>query len=238
MSEPLYLSMAFDAILTDPARLFGLLDEIGSAGLSLNRLDDVEPVRQVYSEATVRELLTVPPVTRELPCRNLIGRGERARLGIRACVPVEQGRGSVNLVGITVNRARKRDMSLLAGFFEGDFFARHNVAYACLDTWPEYLRQHVTGTINDRLPGIFWLNWLSGRYVGAIGEDVVLGLPWFKTARLSGGLACWLYESLGKVPEDRAERVVQFEAVLGHEKFVQNGWENLPQLAVSAVSVE
>lgn len=125
-------------------------------------------------------------------------------------------------------------MNLLEGFFEGDFFARHDVAYACLDTWPEYFRQHVPGTINDRLPGIFWLNWLSGGYVEAIGEDVVLSLPWFKTARPSGGLACWLYESLGDVPDDRAERVVQFETALGRGKFVKNGWENLPQLAVSA----
>ena len=106
MTEPLYLWMAFDAVLADPARLFALLDEIDSAGLSLNRLDDVEPVRKVYSEATVRELLTVPPVTRELPCRNLLGRGERSHIGIRAWVPVEQGRGSVNIVDITVNRAR------------------------------------------------------------------------------------------------------------------------------------
>ena len=125
-------------------------------------------------------------------------------------------------------------MSLLEGFFEGDFFARHDVAYACLETWPEYYRQHVRGTINDRLPGIFWLNWLSGRYVEAIGEDLVLSLPWFKTARLPGGLACWLYESLADVPDDRAERVVQFETALGRGKFVKNGWENLPQLAVSS----
>jgi hypothetical protein len=96
MTEPFYLSMAFDAVLSDPARLFALLDEIDSAGLSLNRLDDVEPVRKVYSETTVRELLTV---TRELPCRNLLGRGERSHIGIRACVPVQQGRGSANIEG-------------------------------------------------------------------------------------------------------------------------------------------
>lgn len=234
MTQSLYLSMAFDAVLTDPARLFALLDELDALGLSLSRLDDVEPVRKAYSEATVRDLLTVPPVTRELPCRNLIGRGDRLLIGIRACIPVERGRGSANIVDVEVSRARKAEMSLLEGFFEGDFFARHDVAHAWLDTWPEYYRQHVPGTINDRLPGIFWLNWLSGRYVEAIGEDVVLGLPWFKTARLSGGLVCWLYESLGDVPDDRAGRVVQLETALGRGKFVKNGWEYLPQLAVSA----
>lgn len=232
MTEPLYLSMAFDAVLADPVRLLALLDEMDSAGLSLNRLDDVEPARRPYSAATVRDLLTIPPVTRELPCRNLLGRGERSHVGIRACIPPEPGRGSANIVDITVNRARKREMDLLAGFFEGDFFARHHVAYACLDTWPEYLRQHVAGTINDRLPGVFWQNWLSSRYVAAIGEDAVMSLPWFKTVRLSGGLTCWLYEDLGDVPDDRADRVEQFETALGQEKFVKNGWEKLPQLAV------
>jgi hypothetical protein len=233
MTEPLYLWMAFDAVLTDPSRLVALLDEIDSAGLSLNRIDDVEPVRKPYSESTIRELLTLPPVTRELPCRNLIGRGDRATIGIRACVPVEQGRSTVNIVDITVRRPRQREMSLLTAFFDGDFFRRHRVAYAFLDTWPEYVRQHVAGTINERLPGIFWLNWLSDGYVEAIGEDAVVGLPWYKTARLSDGLACWLYQGLDDVPDDRAQRVVQFETILGREKFAKNGWENLPQLAVS-----
>jgi len=233
MTETLFMWMAFDAVLTDPARLASLLDEMDSAGLSVSRIDDVEPVRKAYSKTTVTELLTVPPVTRELPCRNLIGRGERATFGIRACVPREDSQGSVNVVDVTLKRPRQRDLSLLAGFFEGDFFARHNVAYAFLDTWSEYVKQHEAGTINQRLPGIFWLNWLSGRYVEAIGEDVIMGLPWFKTARLSGGLACWLYQGMDDVPSDRSERVVQFEAVMGREKFAKNGWENLPQLAVS-----
>lgn len=125
-------------------------------------------------------------------------------------------------------------MSVLAGFFEGDFFDRHNVAYAFLDTWPEYIKQYVAGTINQRLPGIFWLNWMAHRYVDAIGEDVLLGLPWFKTARFSGGLVGWLHERVDDIPADLAERVVQFETVLGSEKFATSRWENLPQLALSS----
>lgn len=232
MKETVFLWMAFDAVLTDPARLLVLLDELDSAGLNLSRLDDVEPVRQPYSDATLRELFT-PPVSRELPCRNLIGRGDRATIGIRACIPVEPGRSSANIVNITLKRPRQRDMSLLVGLFAGDFFHRHRVAYAFLDTWPEYVKQHVAGTINERLPGVFWMNWLSRRYLDAIGEDRVLGLPWFRTSPVSDGFACWLYERLDDVPDDRAERVLQIETTLGREKFVKNGWEKLPQLAVS-----
>jgi hypothetical protein len=226
--------MAFDAVLADPGRLFAILNELDSAGLGLTRLDDVEPARKVYSEATVTELLTIPPVTRELPCRNLLAVGERSQVGVRACVPVAPGRGSANVVDVSVKRARQRDLGLLTGFFDGDFFIRHRVAYAVLDTWPEFFRQHVRGTINDRLPGVFWLNWLSDRYVEVIGEEALLGLPWFKTARTPGGLACWLYQELSDVPADRADRVGRFESILGSEKFVMNGWKNLPQLAVSA----
>ena len=233
MTDPLFLSMAFDVSLTDPKRLLALLDDMGSAGLNLSRLDDVEPARKVYSEATITDLLTIPPVSKELPCRNLLGRGDRSHVGIRACIPREPGRGSANIVDVTMNRPRKQDMGLLAGFFEGEFFARHGVAYACLDTWPEFARQHVAGTINDRLPGVFWLNWLSGRYVEAIGEDVILSLPWFRTTHRAGGLICRLYEDLGSVPDDRAALVDQFETDLGREKFVKGGWVTLPQLAVS-----
>jgi hypothetical protein len=94
--------------------------------------------------------------------------------------------------------------------------------------------RHVAGTVNERLPGIFWLNWLSRRYLDAVGEDLVIGLPWFRTAPVSGGPACWLFERLDVVPDNREELVLQFEADMGREKFVKNGWGNLPQLATSA----
>jgi hypothetical protein len=232
VTDQIHLDMVFDATLTDPERLVGLLEEFNAAGLDLTRVDDVEPVKKEYSEATVRQLLTVPPVTQELPCRILVGRCARGSISIRACIPKEQGRGSVNGVGVTLKRPRRSDMSALLGFFEGDFLRRHSVAYAFLDTWPEYVKQHVSGTINERLPGVFWLNWLSRRYVEAFGEDVVLTAPWFRTARVADGLACWLYESLDDVPDDRADRVSAVESALGQEKFVRGGWQNIPQLAV------
>jgi hypothetical protein len=232
MMDSLYLWMAFDTVLTDAKRLWALLDEIDSAGLGLSRLDDVEPVRKAFSEATVKELFT-PGVTPELPCRSLIGRGKRITLGVRACMPDEQGQPSVNTVGITLDRPKAGDLSLLRGFFDGDFFGRHRVAYAFVDTRSERFRQHVAGGINDRLPGIFWLNWLSGRYVEAIGEGVLLSLPWYRTAHLQEGLACWLYEDLNDPPADRVQRIHDVKTGLGEEKFVDGGWPNIPQLAVS-----
>ncbi len=232
MTDSLYLWMAFDTVLADPERLWALLDEIDSAGLGLSRLDDVEPVRKAFSEATVREIFT-PPVTPELPCRTLTGLGKRAMVSIRACMPSGDGRPSGNVISITLDRPRQEDLSLLVGFFCGNFLCRHRVAYATVDTWPESFKQHVAGTLNDRLPGILWLNWLSGRYVDAIGEDVLLGLPWHRTAHLQGGIACWLYEDLNDVPDDLAQRVRDLKVGLGEEKFVKGGWQNIPQLAVS-----
>jgi hypothetical protein len=46
MTKLLFPWMGVDAVLADPARLFALLDEVDSAGLSLNPLDDVEPARK------------------------------------------------------------------------------------------------------------------------------------------------------------------------------------------------
>ena len=232
MTEPLYLWMAFDAVLTDPERLFGLLNEIDAAGLNLTRIDDVEPVRKAYSQSTVRDLLTVPPITPELPCRSLIVRGERSLIGIRACMSVKP-RGSVNITDITMKRPRRSDKDTLLAFFSNDFFSRHSVAYAFLDRWPEYVKQHVAGTINERLPGIFWLNWISRRYIEAIGEDLIRSLPWIRMASVSDGLTCWLYDSIEDVPEDLTDRVTRIETILGPEKFVKGGWQNIPQLAIS-----
>ncbi|WP_162940310.1 hypothetical protein [Gryllotalpicola protaetiae] len=225
--------MAFDTVLTDPAKLIAVLNEIQSYGVKLDRIDDVEPVRRLYTEAVVTELLTIPPVTHELPCHDLIGRGPRTTVGIRACMPTAQSQGSANLVDVAIDRPGLRDINILSSFFQSDFFARHNIAYAFLDTWPEFMKQYVSGTINQRLPGIFWLNWFSGRYVEAFGAGLVEGLPWSKTSEAEGGLACWLYASLTDAPDDRAELAARIKTGLGHAAFVKDGWENLPQLALS-----
>ncbi len=41
-------------------------------------------------------------------------------------------------------------------------------------------RQHVQGTITDRMDGIFWCNYFSEVYVNFFGRDKILSAPWSK----------------------------------------------------------
>jgi hypothetical protein len=84
--------------------------------------------------------------------------------------------------------------------------------------------------MNERLPGIFWLNWLSKIYVDAIGEAKIRSLDWFNSSPTPGGCTFRMYESLRKRPNDLSERIELFRDVLGFEKFVRNGWSDIPQL--------
>ncbi|KRF27636.1 hypothetical protein [Paenibacillus sp. Soil787] len=49
-------------------------------------------------------------------------------------------------------------------------------------------RQHVTGTLETRMPGVFWCNYFGKTYVDFFRQDTILSLPWQKTESLSNGL--------------------------------------------------
>jgi hypothetical protein len=48
-------------------------------------------------------------------------------------------------------------------------------------------RQHVTGTLETRMPGVFWCNYFGSIYVNFFGKDKLLNGPWFKTEQLNSG---------------------------------------------------
>jgi ribosomal protein S17E len=40
-------------------------------------------------------------------------------------------------------------------------------------------RQHVTGTIETRMPGVFWCNYFGEKYIEFFGEEKIVSFPWF-----------------------------------------------------------
>ena len=41
--------------------------------------------------------------------------------------------------------------------------------------------QHVTGTIENRMDGIFWCNYFGPTFVDFFGKEVILSAPWYHT---------------------------------------------------------
>jgi hypothetical protein len=71
------LDLALMKPVTTAVEAYGLLEALAAAGVPLERLDDVEPVRRPYCQQTVEDIFASGPS--ELPCRILTGRGRRTR---------------------------------------------------------------------------------------------------------------------------------------------------------------
>jgi hypothetical protein len=81
-------------------------------------------------------------------------------------------------------------------------------------------RQHVTGTLETRLPGVFWCNYFSGIYVELFGRKHILEGPWESVKELkSGGIIAFLDQDPIKniLKSDIAEN--KAKEYLGKESF-------------------
>jgi hypothetical protein len=75
-----------------------------------------------------------------------------------------------------------------------------------VDRWDVYVGQQALGSVNDRLDGIFWANAFGTAYIEAIGENVLMSVPWSRVERTPNGLIAWLYDDPGELPADLIER--------------------------------
>ncbi|MDA8236193.1 MAG: hypothetical protein M0Z31_15625 [Clostridia bacterium] len=81
-------------------------------------------------------------------------------------------------------------------------------------------RQHVTGGIETRMPGVFWCNYFGPLYVDFFGREKILSGPWVKTEELdSGTIITYLADEPDKeiVESDFLEK--QAKEHLGVESF-------------------
>ena len=56
-------------------------------------------------------------------------------------------------------------------------------------------RQHVPGTLQKRMPGVFWYNYFGPKYVEFFTRDRIVTFPWFSIEEMNGGLITCLSES-------------------------------------------
>lgn len=223
------LDLALMKPVTTAAEAHELLEALAGAGVTLERLDDVEPVRRSYGRETIEDIFAAGPS--ELPCRTLIGRGKKNQgfVSARFCRPVELGGGSVNIISVQTGRQRPQVATGLASTAE-KFLADGRIGWGFVDRWEVYQGQRMPGTINDRLDGVFWANAYSTAYIEALGEDHLLSVPWARTKRTPGGIMTWLYGDPGVLPRDLIERRHEARRAIGEERFLAGRWEGLPQL--------
>jgi hypothetical protein len=226
-TDPWRLLMAFDEVLTEPSRLSRVLDAMATAGFPMQRIDDHEPVRRPCSQEVVHSLLTERPITLEMPCRGLVARGNKTMAFVHACRPTEPGGGSVNVVSLRTRHSGASRVNTLVDLAEA-LLADRLLGYGCVDLNSEFRLQHVKGTINDRLPGVFWANVFSSRYLDAIGTLAFERAPWSSLRTMPNGVIAYLYDDPLSPPADLRDRIAAAGSALGAEKFANGAWPQLP----------
>lgn len=225
------LDLALTKPVTTAAEAYELLAKLVDGGVPLERIDDVEPVRRPFCKQTIEEIFAAVPSA--MPCRTLIGRGKKNQgfVSARCCRPAEDGASSVNIISVQTGRQRAQIATRLAAIAE-DFLAEGRIGWGFVDRHDVYQGQRMPGTFNDRLDGVFWVNAYSTTYVDALGEDVLLSVPWARVKRTANGIMAWLYDDPGVLPADLIDRRHEARRTVGEEKFLPGRWEGLPQLGL------
>lgn len=229
-SDSCRLQLAFDESLVLDDSLFRVMEVLARFGFSIERVGNAEPFRTPYSPEAVHRLVSEPPVTAHMPCKSVGARGKSVTAFFLGCLPVDPDRGSNNVMSVDVKSPRPAQVGALIEVAE-EVLGGGSLGYAWIDRTSEFRRQHVKGTHNDRLPGIFWLNIFSRRVIDAIGGEAIESLPWSRVKSVENGLMAWLYEEYEHPPTDVLTRIEEIKSSLGQEKFVAGGWTDIPVLA-------
>ncbi|WP_108670425.1 hypothetical protein [Peribacillus acanthi] len=81
-------------------------------------------------------------------------------------------------------------------------------------------RQHTTGTLYNRLPGVFWCNYFGKLFVDFFGEEKISSFPWEKVEFLSNeGIITFLTEQPIKQLLDSNELETNAKQHLGFDSF-------------------
>jgi hypothetical protein len=76
---------------------------------------------------------------------------------------------------------------------------KSDAIYGYITHWDVWNRQHVTGTIETRMPGVFWCNYFGKIYVDFFGRKKILSASWVKVEELvNGGILTYLADEPDK----------------------------------------
>ena len=85
-------------------------------------------------------------------------------------------------------------------------------------------RQHITGTIKNRIPGIFEYNYFGKSFVDFIGKDKLQSLPWSNSFPLNEGLLTVLNDKKEEeflLLEQRTKELIGWNLLMGNQVIIQ-----------------
>ena len=180
-------------------------DILGQHGFRLEKIGQSEPVRQTYS---LEEAISV--WTREEEgcyvedggmvgkTGSIIGKSSKPRSFIQMRWWDCPNQVNLNWVSLNIadNWVDKR-VSEVTAIFNG-LVGILQAEYGFIGHDDTVHRQHVTGSLETRLPGVFWVNYFGPRYVEFFTEEKIKIFPWHSIEKLNGGLVTTLSDSPNK----------------------------------------
>lgn len=175
---------------------------LGHYGLSIEKISTSEPVRQAYSN----EIGIMTWTHEDRGCYvegkgmlgtagGVIGKSTNPRFFFQTqwwdCPD------QVNLNWVSINVAdnwAEKNLDNITALFK-DMINIFQACYGFVGYQDTVLRQHVTGTLKSRLPGIFWLNYFGPVYVKFFSKDKIEKYAWSKSEVFSNGLLTTLSSS-------------------------------------------
>lgn len=169
-------------------------EEIEKLGLKFTKIAQYEPINKVFTtEQAVKMWEHEEPgcyddelETMVGTAGGMLGRGNGFWFSV-AWWKDSRGK-SIDYLTISVTKKvfTKYKEEILS-FFEG-VLVRFNAIYGYISDEKIKDRQHITGTIKTRIPGIFEYNHFGKLFVDCIGEDKLQSLSWSNSFPLNEGL--------------------------------------------------
>lgn len=194
-------------------------------GFYLERIGLSEPTRQPYSLENAINMWTheedgcyVEGIGMVGKAGGMIGKSSKPRFFVQTLwwdCPNEVNLNWVSF-NITDSLINKRLPDIIA-LFKGAINIL-KADYGFIGHEDTVYRQHVTGTLESRLPGVFWYNYFGPQYVEFFTEEKITSFPWSNIEKLHGGLITSLSENPKELLDDDKYEIAAKEH-LGTDSF-------------------
>ena len=186
-------------------RYFTVLEQ---HGFRLERVGQTEPVRQAYSLQNGIAVWTkeedgcyVEDVGMIGKAGGMIGKSSKPRFFVQSLWWECPNQVNLNWVSLSIaDNLVERQLGEIIALFK-DSVDILQADYGFIGHQETVYRQHVTGTLKTRLPGVFWFNYFGPTYVKFFTEEKIKSFPWLNTEDLNGGLITSLSDSPKKLLE-------------------------------------
>ncbi len=149
-----------------------------------DKIGEYEPLKKAYSlNEAIKMWKNSPPFVPDRRRGDLIGKKKEPNIRFDAMWNIGESAIVNYLILWFTRKSFNQCRNIIENLYK-DLITALDSMYGYISDFIVEARQHVTGTIAERMNGIFWCNYFGKVYVDFFGKDRILSAPWFKTELL------------------------------------------------------